>query len=188
LYQLRQQFGEVPESLEETVLASQITQAEAYKFFIEMTRVARPRRSGIIWWNLLDGWPQTSDAVVDYYFRKKRAYDYIARVQKPFIIAIDEINEGRYSIVACNDTLEVISGKVLVMDAETEEVLFEKEFIANENTSTVLGDTNAVEFHHKKMLIIKWTANGENGFNHYLTGYPPYSLEWYRKLMDKYEL
>ncbi|HHY97696.1 MAG TPA: glycoside hydrolase family 2, partial [Firmicutes bacterium] len=69
--QIKEMFGEIPDNLEDFALASQISQAEAKKFFIEMTRLHKWRRTGIIWWNMLDGWPQFSDAIVDYYFGKK---------------------------------------------------------------------------------------------------------------------
>ena len=69
--------------LEQLAMLSQISQAEAKKFFIEQTRLKKWRRTGIIWWNMLDCWPQISDAVVDYYFHKKLAFYYIGRVQQP---------------------------------------------------------------------------------------------------------
>ena len=69
--QVRELFGVVPDDLETFALASQITQAEAKKYFIEMTRLRKWRTSGILWWNVIDGWPQFSDAVVDYYFERQ---------------------------------------------------------------------------------------------------------------------
>ena len=48
-----------------------VWKAEAKKFFIESARLRKWRTSGILWWNVIDGWPQFSDAVVDYYFGKK---------------------------------------------------------------------------------------------------------------------
>ncbi len=65
--QVRELFGFIPEDLDTFAYASQVSQAEAFKFFIEMFRSAKWRRTGIIWWNLLDGWPQISDAVVYLY-------------------------------------------------------------------------------------------------------------------------
>ncbi|MGI6459653.1 MAG: glycoside hydrolase family 2 protein [Candidatus Hydrogenedentales bacterium] len=79
-----------PSTLEAFVLASQIVQAEAKKYFIESTRQRKWRTSGILWWNLLDGWPQFSDAVVDYYFGKKLAYWYIRRVQPPVCVMLGD--------------------------------------------------------------------------------------------------
>jgi beta-mannosidase len=77
--QIREMFGTVPDNLEDYAFASQCVQAEAKKFFIELFRTQKWRRTGILWWNLIDGWPQFSDAVVDYYFGKKLAFDYIKR-------------------------------------------------------------------------------------------------------------
>ena len=48
-------------------LASQIAQAEEKKTFIESTRPRKWNTSSILWWNVIDGWPQFSDAVVDYH-------------------------------------------------------------------------------------------------------------------------
>ena len=70
-------FGSEPEDLNLYALQSQISQAEAKKYFIERFRVTKWRRTGIIWWNLIDGWPQISDAIVDWYGTKKLAYSYI---------------------------------------------------------------------------------------------------------------
>ena len=50
--QVRELFGDVPDDLETFALASQITQAEAKKFFIESTRLRKWRTSGMLWWNV----------------------------------------------------------------------------------------------------------------------------------------
>lgn len=186
-YQVRQMFGEVPTDAESYILASQISQAEAKKYFIERIRVARPRTSGIIWWNLLDGWPQMSDAVVDYYFDKKLAYGYIKRSQQPFAIILDELYDRTQKIYACNDTLSDISGKVTVIDSETDKVLFEADFTAPKNSSTVIGGVS-VEYSEHKLLYVKWEVDGKEYFNHYITGFMPHSLEKYKSWIEKYSL
>lgn len=183
-HQVRQLFGEIPTEPEEYVLASQISQAEAKKYFIERMRVGRPEKSGIIWWNLLDGWPQMSDAVVDYYFTPKLAYSYIKRSQAPFILAAGEINEWHLPIYACNDTLEEKRGHYIISDAETDEVLSENDFVAAANTTTVLTGLYTY-FSEHKILKLEWEINGQKGFNHYLCGYPPFSLEHYKQIMQK---
>lgn len=182
--QVRQMFGFVPNNPEDYALASQISQAEAYKYFIERMRVDRPNKSGVIWWNLLDGWPQMSDAVVDYYFEKKLAFEYIKRVQKPFIIALGELTDWSMPVVLCNDTLEEKKGTVKICDADTKEVLLEKDFVAKENTSTVL-DYIETYYYEKKLLIIEWDVNGEKGYNHYLCGSPAHDFEKYKKWLEK---
>jgi len=90
--QVKQLFGTVPEEMDDYILASQISQAEAKKFFIEHMRAKMARNGGVIWWNLIDGWPQMSDAIVDYYYEKKLAYDFIKRSQRDFIIMLDEMD------------------------------------------------------------------------------------------------
>ncbi len=101
--QVRELFGAVPDNLDDFALASQISQAEAKKFFIEMFRTGQPNRTGIIWWNLIDGWPQFSDAVVDYYFRRKLAFYYIKRVQQPLILSMREPANWNLELVSVND-------------------------------------------------------------------------------------
>ena len=88
--QIKELFGIEPDNLEDFALASQISQAEAKKFFVEMVRVKKWRRTGVLWWNVIDCWPQFSDAIVDYYFGRKLAYHYLKRVQQPVCLMVTE--------------------------------------------------------------------------------------------------
>ena len=185
--QVRVLFGEVPEESEKYILASQISQAEAKKYFIERIRVGRPIRTGIIWWNLIDGWPQMSDAVVDYYYTKKLAYGYIKRSQAPFAVIADEPCKNYLPIYACNDTLAEKCGKLTVRDAESGEIVYNCEFKAEINTSTKIVDFELKE-NDRRMLIFEWECDGEVGYNHYLLATPHISLEWYADLIKKYSL
>ena len=185
--QVRQLFGSVPTDPEEYVLASQISQAEAKKYFIERIRVGRPDKTGIIWWNLLDGWPQMSDAVVDYYFTKKIAYDYIKRSQAPFAVIADEISNWGLQIYACNDTLQKKRGYLTVKDACTDEIIYRGDFIAAINTSTKVVKLPTY-YSEQKILIFEWEIDDKRGYNHYLCGYPSISLEMYKAVMKKYHL
>lgn len=182
--QVLQYFGAIPENFDDYTLASQISQAEADKFFIERIRVRKPVTGGVIWWNLLDGWPQMSDAVVDYYFEKKLAYDYIKRSQAPFSIMASEIEEWNLSIWAENDTLEKQSVKYEVYDIDTNEVLLSGECTVGENGSRKLGEI-PIMYSEKRMLVIKWSANGKEGFNHYTCGMPAFSFERYKNWLKK---
>ena len=184
--QIRQLFGAVPATPDEYILASQISQAEADKYFIERMRVGRPYKSGIIWWNLVDGWPQMSDAVVDYYYQKKLAYGYIKRSQAPFVIALDEIYNWKSNIVACNDTLTEKKGQVRIYDVESEELLFKTSFTAKANTSTVIGDL-PLFYSEKRFLVIEWTVDQQTSYNHYLCGEFPFDLPRYREWLTRYQ-
>ncbi len=183
--QVRQLFGVVYTNMEDYILASQISQAEAKKYFIERMRVGRPDKTGIIWWNLLDGWPQMSDAVVDYYYNKKLAYHYIKKSQAPFTVCADELKDWNMDIYACNDTLDEKSGHLVIKDALTEEVLHECEFVVKENTSTVIAKI-PVFYSEKKFLIFEWEVDGKKDFNHYLCGFPPVDFDMYKAFLQKY--
>ena len=150
-------------------------------------RVGRPKRTGIIWWNLLDGWPQMSDAVVDYYFEKKLAYNYIKRSQAAFVIAADELTNWHLPIYACNDTLKERCGHLRIKAALTDEVIHECDFVARANTSTLIARL-PIMYSDERILILEWTADGEDGFNHYVLGNPPLSLDYYRSVMERYGL
>ena len=92
-----------------------------------------------LWWNLLDGWPQMSDAVVDYFFRKKLAYSYIKRAQAPFSLLIDEMRDWHYTLLAANDTLLPVTGSCRVSDIETGQLYWEGSFTAAPNRTTPIA-------------------------------------------------
>jgi beta-mannosidase len=121
--QVRILFGFVPDNLEEFSLLSQVVQAEAKKFFVERTRIKKWRRTGVIWWNMLDGWPQISDAVVDYYFVKKRAFSYIKRVQEPICVMLDELVDWDHAVILGNDSRVSCTVSYELTDGDTGEIL-----------------------------------------------------------------
>ena len=187
LKQIRDLFGTAPTDLDEFIFASQAVQAEADKFFIEFWRSAKFRRSGILWWNLRDGWPIISDAITDYYFGKKLAYYYIKRVQTDACVMItDAAADGRHPIVAVNDTRVQKEGAVTVTDIGSKAVLFSGKFTIPANGKTVAGYIPENEKGKQSMWLIEYTIGGEKFTNHYLSGTPPFKLkdykEWYKSL------
>lgn len=185
--QIRELFGTIPENLEDFAFASQISQAEAKKFFIEMFRTAKWRRTGIIWWNLMDGWPQFSDAVVDYYFRKKQAYHFIRRAQQPLSITLREPANWSQEIVVCNDTREDIPITYRIIDVATDEIVAEGTGTTYRDSVTVLANI-PYSTSYKRLYKITWQTALGDGKNHYLAGNPPFSLEEYRLLLAKANL
>ncbi len=181
--QVRELFGSVPEALPEFVIASQISQAEAMKYFIESFRIRKWRTTGIIWWNVLDCWPQFSDAVVDYYFGKKLAYWYIRRSQLPVCIAVDEPESWQSGVVACNDTLAEAEGTFAVTDADTGETLHAGPFRSPPNSSVRIGSVRVSHGHHR-LLLVSWETAAGRGGNHYCLGTPPLDLAWYRRHLE----
>ncbi|HZP84542.1 MAG TPA: hypothetical protein VFB21_23105, partial [Chthonomonadaceae bacterium] len=181
--QVREMFGSVPETLEDFARLSQYVQAEAFKFFIEMFRTAKWRRTGLLWWNLIDGWPQISDAVVDYYFEKKLAFDYIKAVQAPLCLMLREPKAWRQELVACNDTREDISLTYRLYESGAAQVLAADSRVARGDSVTPLASIPHFAG-DKRFYIIEWESERGSGVNHYLTGSPPFDAEQYRSWLD----
>ena len=178
--QIKELFGEEPDNLEDFAFASQCSQAEAKKFFVELFRTSKWRRTGIIWWNLLDGWPQFSDAVVDYYFRKKLAFDFIKRAQTPLLVALKEPASWGQDVVACNDFREDLELTYRVWDVDTDETLAEGSAVAAGDQVTRL---TRIRFSHgtHRFYVIDWKSAKGDGRSHYLCGHPPFELGRYRE-------
>ncbi|MBQ4575084.1 MAG: hypothetical protein IJA85_07755 [Clostridia bacterium] len=182
--QVRDLFGEEPDNLEDYAAASQIVQAEAFKFFIERFRYAKWRRSGIIWWNLIDGWPQFSDAVVDYYGDRKLAYSYIKRAQTDVCMMCAEPSDGMLPLHAVNDRLTDEDISYTVTDLVSGECLREGNLCIPANSAIKVADLGGVA-DKQGMILMEWNWRGETYRNHFLTGARPYALEFYRELMEK---
>lgn len=183
--QVKSLFGECPENLDKFIFASQATQAEAMKYFIELWRMDKFRKTGIIWWNLRDGWPIISDAIVDYYNSKKLAYYYIRRVQTNSCVMIGDDNKKKgHPVVAVNDTRVEKKGSVIVRDGDSGDTVFSSLFKIPKNGKTVVG--YIPENGKQRMLLIEYRIENKEYKNHYLLGKAPFKFEdyerWYKKL------
>jgi len=177
-------FGQVPADIVTFSKLSQISQAEAKKFFIERTRIKKWRRTGIIWWNMIDGWPQISDAVVDYAYRKKLAYYYIKRVQEPVAVMMDELVDWGHNVVISNDTRSSYLVKYRISDGDSGEIYLEGEKISPANESIVIGNIRELAG-RQKLYLITWEIDGKQYGNHYISGYPTYDPQQMLQWVDK---
>ncbi len=159
-------FDTVPEDLDTFCRMSQISQAEAKKYFIERFRIHKWRTTGIIWWNLLDGWPQTSDAVVDFYYDKKLAFHYIKRSQEPVCMMFDEPNGKNISVYVSNDFLEDKKVSYRVENI-TDGILVTEGTVLAKANETVMADT--VSYKGKKLFLVTYTVDGTEYKNHFYT-------------------
>jgi beta-mannosidase len=177
--QVRLLFGGVPDGLDDFVFASQFSQAEALKFFIERFRMAKGLRSGILWWNVRDGWPQISDAVVDYYGERKLAYQVVRRVQRDVCVMLAEPQAGSQAVVAVNDTLRAVELQATVSCGG--EALLDAKAGLPANSVVVLGGVR--ESAGRALRRIEWRCEGSVFRNHYLAGPRPFDLaecrSWY---------
>ena len=182
--QIREMFGEIPDNLEDFALASQISQAEAKKFFIEYTRQKKWFRSGILWWNAMDGWPQFSDAVVDYYGGRKLAAYYIRRSQQPLTPIMKEPSDWGCELMVANDSSADKSGAYEVTDADTGEVLLSGNFVSKANENRVVGKIPVSNGVHR-LFLLKLTTGKETFVNHYLHGNAPFDFKKYKAGLEK---
>ena len=178
-HEVEELFGRVPDELEAFALASQIAQAEGNKFFIELTRLRKWHSGGILWWNLLDGWPEFSDAVVDYYFARKLACHYIRRVQQPVCMMVGEPGaEEGLPLVCGNDGRADADVRYRVRDAESGRVAAEGQVTVPANQNWLLGRLPA-DRAKQQLYLMSWQVNGATFGNHYLAGRPPFDLGQY---------
>ncbi len=178
-------FGDGEQALEGIAKASQIFQAEAFKFMIERFRIRKATHGGLIWWNLLDGWPQISDAVVDYYFTKKLAYDYIKNSQQPLCLMFDEPDENNkinlfvaseipqdktfsYKVIRINDNVVVCSGESPV-----------------EASGILQLDAVTIDPDKKEMFLIEWEFDGNTYRNHFINNIRGIDYDTYIDFLNK---
>ena len=182
--QIQAFLGDVPESLDDFILASEVTQAEAMKFFVELWRQQKGHRWGILWWNLRDGWPIISDSVVDYYNHPKLAYSYIQRSQRDVQAICGEPEKGQHPVIVVNDTMKTVQGRVRVLDIDGSAVLLDKTFEAPAN-----GRIEAGFIPHPgkpEMWRLEWDlADGGHYSSHYLAIDGPAKFTQYRDWMKK---
>lgn len=183
--QIKTLCGDYPDNLSDFALVSQISQAEAMKFFIERFRTNKGYCTGILWWNLIDGWPQFSDAIVDYYYVKKLAYTYIKNSQAPVCLMFKEPQEGKAALVAANEYLHDIRLKYKVCSLSNGETVATGSLTVAANAA-VQADIIEMSADNFEIYHITWeTEDLKCGANHYVCGRVPYDIELYCRLMEK---
>jgi beta-mannosidase len=181
-------FGACPETLDDFILASQITQAEAMKYFVELFRQhkghdgEKGEKQGILWWNIRDGWPIISDAVVDYYFSKKLAFHYIQRAQRDVQAICCEEADGQHAVVVVNDTLKPAQGHLEINRMGETAKMLDAAFTIEPNGKAQIG----ILPHPAKaeMWRLGWSIDRTASFaSHYLAVSGPANLTQYKEWM-----
>jgi beta-mannosidase len=136
-------------------------------------------------WNYLDGWPQFSEALVDFYFDKKPGFTTVSRSYEPLLVTVFENNDSQYQINVINDTLKDQIVNCKIYDADSKTVYFDGEIAVDKNSS-VKGDVFSNIYFEQKCLVIEYVYDGKKCLNHFITGYPCYKKEdfvrWYKLL------
>jgi beta-mannosidase len=165
-------FGEMPDNLDDFIFASQFSQAEANKYFIEHFRINKGRRNGILWWNVRDGWPQISDAIVDYYGERKLAYAVTKRIQQDVCVMLNEPVNGNHPVIAVNDTMAETEITVRILCGSR--LLLEKTARLPQNGKAALGTVPCSDTAAFYRLV--WVVNDREFQNHYAAGPRPFDL------------
>lgn len=182
--QIREAFGIVPDNYRDFALASQISQAEAKKHFIELFRAQKWNKTGIMWWNLVDGWPQFSDAAVDCYFTKKLSYSYIKTAQLPVLVMCGTPGGWKLPVIISNNSLDEVSVDYKITDLKTDRIVKHWHTVVAPNESR---NVDSIEYSksEKTIYLIEWTVGGKSYKSHYLCGEPTFDLNEYISLMKK---
>ena len=184
-YQVRELFGTIPDDLESFSVCSQISQAEALKFFVEFTRLNKWSKTGILWWNLLDCWPQFSDAVVDYYFDKKLAYYYLKNTQSNLCLMIEDPTEWNARLILGNDGSLDYKGTYTVLDGLSGERLYSGAFFSKANENMPLIDIPLSKNITQYLILIAETDKGRF-VNHYINYGGALKQEEYLAFLNRY--
>lgn len=162
--QVERLFGVAYDDLNDFAKQSQISQAEALKYFIEHFRIQKWNKTGLLWWNLVDGWPQISDAVVDWYGCKKLAYSYIKRSQSPLCVMCDEPKDGKIDVCIANDTQSDKLVKYSIKNVVDGRIVAQNERLVKSNGLTVAETINEQK---GAFYFIEWQSDNLTGVNHF---------------------
>ena len=154
------------------------------QIFVEFWRMKKfDEGSGILWWRLRDGWPVISNGIVDYYYDKKIAYQYIKRVQTDVCVMIGDAKGNGHPVVIVNDTRDQVEGNFSIKDADTKKVLLSKMFSISANGKSL--EDYLPETDETKLWLIEWEVDGVQYKNHYFVFKPHVELDEYLKWLPK---
>ena len=171
-------FGEMPDTFEDYIFASQASQAEAYKYLMETTRIRREWCSGILLWNMRDAWPEMTSSLVDYYGSKKLAFYTVKNSNEPLQVLFDE-QKGNVNILLSNDTMTDEEGYYRILNAEGK-VLIEGEAKFGKNSNTLVHTLPVDGIYYSEL-----TVNGKTVYNYFKPLNAPFKLEEYKAIMEK---
>lgn len=182
--QIASLFGESPFKVEDICIQSQYVCGEALKFFIERMRRDKDRKGGILFWNVLSGWPQIDNATVDYYFEKKKAYYFVKRVYSDLLLSLYE-NHDQLVLAAINDTLSDKSFDYTVTDIADEKTVASGSVLVRANDKKKIAEFDA---DYRRFYLIEWTVDGKRFKNHFITDIKGIPFKDYYALIKKAQL
>ena len=176
-----------PDAPEELIAAVNLFVCDTFKFIIEYSRCRKWRKTGVIWWSLIDMWPMLFNfSVIDYEFRPKLPFFWIRQSQQEFCLICDEPDDGSAgaALTAVNDTGDDRKGVYRLAQFREEsgqlEYFHSGEFHVEANGKAVLPQPPDA-FARDALYILEWELDGIRKFNHFIGGAAPYDFARYRK-------
>jgi beta-mannosidase len=102
-----------PNTIEQYLNFSMLTQAVGLQYGIEHYRRRRPKTSGTLFWQLNDSWPGTSWSVIDYYLLPKASYYYAKKFYHPFLLSINYDQGKDIELWLTNDFNKMINDQIV---------------------------------------------------------------------------
>ena len=136
-----------------------------------------------MWWNLHDGYPVHSNAVIDYYGEKKLAFYYIQRSQYALAMMFDEPKDGILALHLVNDLQDTKTVTYRVVD-----VMTGAEIVCGESKVEANGNKVVEKIENPKdqrMYLIEYTVDEITYYNHFTCNMPNVKFEWYIDCMKK---
>lgn len=171
-------FGEMPNAFEDYIFASQCSQAEAYKYLMETTRIRREWCSGILLWNMRDAWPEMTSSLVDYYGSKKLSFFVVKNSNEPLQVLFNE-NDGKVDILLSNDTMQNAEGCYRIFDTEGI-IIAEGTARFNKNSNTLVKELPVNGIYYSELLV-----DGKTIYNYFKPLNAPFVLKEYKAIMKK---
>jgi beta-mannosidase len=132
-----------------------------------------------------------SDAVIDWYYCKKLAFQFIKRSQQQLCLMFDEPQDGNIRLYAVQDGGKVRSLQYKVRDMITDRTVCEGFATVAPDCSTPIETVSATD--DLGFWLIEWTdADCNSGRNHYTTktldiSYADYLQALQKSDMDEFE-
>ena len=177
-------FTKQAENLTEFVKQAQVFQAEGFKFLIENCRINKwTKKTGILWWQMLNGWPQFDNGIVDYYFKKKLAYDFIKKSHQDICLMMNSQGDD-CNLYYSNDTPFDKSVDYSVVDLTTGSSVASGTAVASADSSGLIVSLSNLCTKQTTYKII-WKIDNKEYCNHFLYRNGLIDLTEYLEALEK---
>ncbi|MCL6604301.1 MAG: glycoside hydrolase family 2 protein [Paenibacillus sp.] len=163
---LMEGYTGIPQTIDEYMNFSMLTQAEGLKYGVEHYRRNKKRTSGTLIWQLNDSWPGTSWSMIDYELLPKASFYYARKFYHPLLLSLEHEPGEPLKLWAINDTLESYEGNVTIQVISfdgTEVYRKAWEATIGSNQAVFLGQVDeeeALNGNLPEQVVVKVSAEG----------------------------